>query len=122
MGRGTYSIVARDARSGELGVAVQSHWFAVGSVVSWARAGVGAAATQSVPDVAHGPGALDRLHEGLDPTDAIAAVLREDELARFRQLGVVDARGAAAAHTGSGCIPHAGDVRGVSLAMRACAR
>ena len=56
MGRGTYSIVARDARSGELGVAVQSHWFAVGSVVSWARAGVGAVATQSVVEVAHGPG------------------------------------------------------------------
>jgi uncharacterized Ntn-hydrolase superfamily protein len=119
MRRGTYSIVARDARSGELGVAVQSHWFAVGSVVSWARAGVGAAATQSVPEVAHGPGALDRLHEGLDPTDAIAAVLREDELARFRQLGVVDARAGAAAHTGSGCIPHAGDVRGEGFTCQA---
>jgi uncharacterized Ntn-hydrolase superfamily protein len=119
MRRGTYSIVARDARSGELGVAVQSHWFAVGSVVSWARAGVGAAATQSVVEVAHGPGALDRLGEGLDATDAIAAVLREDELARFRQLGVVDARGAAAAHTGSGCIPHAGDVRGEGFTCQA---
>jgi len=119
MRRGTYSIVARDASSGELGVAVQSHWFAVGSVVSWARAGVGAAATQSVAEVAHGPGALARLHEGLDASEAIAAVLREDELAHFRQLAVVDARGGAAAHTGSGCIPYAGDVRGEGFACQA---
>ena len=93
MRRGTYSIVARDPPTGELGVAVQSHWFAVGSVVTWTRAGVGAVATQSVAEVAHGPGALDRLQQGLDARHAIAAVLREDELARFRQLGVVDARG-----------------------------
>ena len=95
MRRGTYSIVARDPPTGELGVAVQSHWFAVGSVVTWARPGVGAAATQSVAEVAHGPNALDRLQGGMDAAGAIEAVLAEDELARFRQLGVVDARGAA---------------------------
>ena len=67
MRRGTYSIVARDPVTGELGVAVQSHWFSVGSVVAWARPGVGAVATQSVAEVAHGPNALDRLQHGLDP-------------------------------------------------------
>jgi uncharacterized Ntn-hydrolase superfamily protein len=108
--RGTYSIVARDPSTGELGVGVQSHWFSVGSVVAWARPGVGAVATQSVAEIAHGPNALDRLHDGLDPASAVAAVLREDEQARYRQLGVVDARGRVAAHTGTGCIPYAADV------------
>ena len=119
MRKGTYSIVARDPATGELGVAVQSHWFAVGSVVAWARPGVGAAATQSVAEVAHGPNALDRLRAGSDASSAIAAVLAGDELARFRQLGVVDARGEAAAHTGSGCIPHAGEVIGQGFACQA---
>jgi uncharacterized Ntn-hydrolase superfamily protein len=119
MRQGTYSIVARDAASGELGVAVQSHWFSVGGVVAWARPGVGAAATQSVAEVAHGPGALERLQQGLDAAEAIAAVLAGDEQARFRQLGVVDAKGRAAAHTGEGCIPFAGDVIGDGFACQA---
>ncbi len=116
---GTYSIVARDAASGELGVAVQSHWFSVGSVVSWARPGVGAVATQSIAEVAHGPGALERLSQGLDAAAAIAAVLEPDELARFRQLGVVDALGNAVAHTGEGCIAHAGDEGGEGFSCQA---
>jgi uncharacterized Ntn-hydrolase superfamily protein len=119
MRQGTYSIVARDGSTGELGVAVQSHWFGVGGVVSWARAGVGAAATQSVAEVAHGPHALDRLAEGLAAEEAITAVLSDDELARFRQLGVVDADGRAAAHTGGGCIAHAGDVKGEGFTCQA---
>lgn len=119
MRRGTYSIVAHDPATGELGVAVQSHWFSVGSVVSWARSGVGAAATQSVAEVAHGPRALDRLQEGLGSTGAIAAVLGEDELAPVRQLGLVDARGEAAAHTGRGCIPIASHVVGDGFACQA---
>jgi uncharacterized Ntn-hydrolase superfamily protein len=119
MRRGTYSIVARDAATGELGVAVQSHWFSVGSVVAWARPGVGAVATQSVAEIAHGPNALDRLADGLDAPGAIEAVLASDELARFRQLGVVDARGNAASHTGEGCIPHAGDAGGEGFACQA---
>jgi uncharacterized Ntn-hydrolase superfamily protein len=117
--RGTYSIVARDRASGELGVAVQSHWFSVGSVVSWARPGVGAVATQSTAEVAHGPGALDRLAAGLDASGAIDAVLADDQLARFRQLGVVDASGHAASHTGDGCIPHAGHRTGDGYACQA---
>src|SRR5947199_6017971 len=108
MRRGTYSIVARDPSTGELGVAVQSHWFSVGSVVAWARPGVGAVATQSVAEVAYGPNALEHLAAGLDAADAIAAVLGDDPLARFRQVGAVDAAGRAAAHTGTGCIAHAG--------------
>jgi uncharacterized Ntn-hydrolase superfamily protein len=119
MRNGTYSIVARDKASGELGVAVQSHWFSVGSVVSWARPGVGAVATQSVAEVAHGPNALDRLASGLDAGAAIAAVLSDDDQARYRQLGVVDAEGGSAAHTGEECIPFAGEVVGEGFACQA---
>lgn len=116
---GTYSIVAHDAATGELGVAVQSHWFSVGSVVSWAAPGTGAVATQSIAEVAHGPNALARLAEGASPREAIDAVLAHDQLARYRQLGVIDARGLAAAHTGDGCIPYAGDVQGEGFSCQA---
>jgi uncharacterized Ntn-hydrolase superfamily protein len=119
MRRGTYSIVARDPSTGELGVAVQSHWFAVGSVVAWARPGVGAVATQSVAEVAHGPNALDRLQDGLDAPSALAAVLGDDALASYRQLGVVDASGHVAAHSGDGCIPYAGDRSGEGFTAQA---
>ncbi|HEY0516340.1 MAG TPA: DUF1028 domain-containing protein [Solirubrobacteraceae bacterium] len=119
MRRGTYSIVAADEASGELGVAVQSHWFSVGSVVSWARAGVGAVATQSVAEVAHGPNMLAQLEQGLDAQAAIEAVLASDEQARYRQLGAVDAQGRAAAYTGESCILHAGDVVGERFACQA---
>jgi uncharacterized Ntn-hydrolase superfamily protein len=119
MRQGTYSIVARDAETGELGVAVQSHWFSVGSVVPWARPGVGAVATQSIAEIAHGPDVLARLQDGLDPNAAMAAVLARDDLAQYRQLGVVDAAGSAAAHTGAGCIPYAGDVQGEGFTCQA---
>jgi len=119
MRRGTYSIAARDPATGELGVAVQSHWFSVGSLVGWACPGVGAVATQSVLEVAHGPGALSALERGLDAAGAIAAVLRSDGKARYRQLGVVDAQGRAAAHTGEGCIADAGDVGGEDFSCQA---
>lgn len=119
MRRGTYSIVARDAHSGELGVAVQSHWFSVGSVVAWARPGVGAVATQAIAEIAHGPGAIEALAEGLAPQEAIAAVLAADDLAHFRQLAVVDARGRVGVHTGAACIPHAGDAVGEGFSCQA---
>jgi uncharacterized Ntn-hydrolase superfamily protein len=119
MRNGTYSIVARDDGTGELGVAVQSHWFSVGSVVSWARPGVGAVATQSVAEIAHGPNALDQLATGLDAGAAMSAVLAGDGQARYRQLGVVDAGGGAAAHTGEDCIPFAGEVVGEGFACQA---
>jgi uncharacterized Ntn-hydrolase superfamily protein len=119
MRRGTYSIVARDAGSGELAVAVQSHWFSVGSVVSWARPGVGAAATQSVAEIAHGPNMLERMQDGLDPAGAIAAVLESDDLASYRQLSAVDAQGRVGAHTGADCIEYAGDVSGECFSCQA---
>jgi uncharacterized Ntn-hydrolase superfamily protein len=115
---GTYSIVARGPE-GELGVAVQSHWFSVGSIVSWARAGVGAIATQSVADPGYGPRLLDRLERGAAPQQALGEELAADEEARFRQVGVVDAAGAVAAHTGDGCIVHAGHVEAEGFAVQA---
>lgn len=117
--RGTYSIVARDPATGQLGVAVQSHWFSVGSIVSWARAGIGAVATQSIGEPAYGPRLLDRLAAGEAPDDALAAELAGDELARFRQVAVVDSAGAVAVHTGEGCMPYAGHEIGDGFSAQA---
>jgi uncharacterized Ntn-hydrolase superfamily protein len=119
MRHGTYSIVARDPATGELGAAVQSHWFSVGSLCPWARPGVGAVATQSVVEPAHGPHALDRLAAGDDAQGALASVLAADPLARARQVGVVDARGGVAVHTGPDCIAEAGHVAGADHACQA---
>jgi uncharacterized Ntn-hydrolase superfamily protein len=117
--RGTYSIVARDPGTGALGVAVQSHWFSVGSIVAWARAGVGAVATQSIAEAAHGPRLLDRLAADEAPAAALAAELSADELARFRQVAVVDSAGRVAVHSGDACMPHAGDRRGEGFSVQA---
>jgi uncharacterized Ntn-hydrolase superfamily protein len=119
MRRGTYSIVARDPDTGELGVAVQSHWFSVGSIVSWALPGIGAVATQSIAEPAYGPRLLDRLEAGSSPRDALDELLAADEQARFRQVAVVDAGGAIAVHTGEGCIPQAGHVEGDGYSAQA---
>jgi uncharacterized Ntn-hydrolase superfamily protein len=108
----TYSIVARDPVTGELGVAVQSHWFGVGAVVPHVRPGVGAVATQSVPDPAHGSRLLDLLEQGAPPDEAIDAILRADEAGAYRQIAVVDDRGRVAVHTGHGCMPDAGHTTG----------
>jgi uncharacterized Ntn-hydrolase superfamily protein len=112
MRHGTYSIVAFDPETGELGAAVQSHWFSVGSLCTWARPGVGAVATQSVVEPAFGPHALDRMAEGAGAPDALAGLIAADALGAVRQLGVVDARGGVAVHTGPDCIPCAGDATG----------
>ena len=96
MRTGTYSIVARDAATGELGAAVHSHWFAVGPIVPWVRAGVGAVCTQSVAEPAYGPRLLDLLAGGAGARAALDQLLAEDESARFRQVGVVDAAAASA--------------------------
>jgi uncharacterized Ntn-hydrolase superfamily protein len=117
--RGTYSIVARDPRSGELGVAVQSHWFAVGPIVPWVRAGVGAVATQSIAEPAYGPRALDALAAGARARGALDELVGDDDLARFRQVAVVDAHGNAAAHTGEGCIAYAGHQIGAEFSAQA---
>jgi uncharacterized Ntn-hydrolase superfamily protein len=112
MRHGTYSIVARDPATGELGAAVQSHWFSVGSLCTWARPGVGAVATQSVVEPAHGPNALDRIEAGATAVDALADLVAADALGAVRQVGVVDADGGVAVHTGPDCIPCAGDATG----------
>src|SRR4051812_17804437 len=116
---GTYSIAARDPATGEMGVAVQSHWFSVGSVVSWARAGTGAVATQSVAEVAYGPRVLDRLAAGEDATSALRAELDADASARVRQVAVVDVHGRVAVHTGEDCIVHAGHESGEQFSCQA---
>jgi uncharacterized Ntn-hydrolase superfamily protein len=115
----TYSIVARDPHTGELGVAVQSHWFAVGPIVPWAEAGVGAVATQANVEVSYGPRLLALLRDGLDPREALGRLLAEDPGAADRQVAVVDATGRIAVHTGEGCIPFAGDAVGEGVSCQA---
>jgi uncharacterized Ntn-hydrolase superfamily protein len=112
MRHGTYSIVALDPTTGEVGAAVQSHWFSVGSLCIWARPGIGAAATQSVVEPAHGPHALDRIADGAPADDALRELIAADPLGAVRQVGVVDAAGNVAVHTGANCIPCAGDALG----------
>jgi len=119
MRHGTYSIVARDPDTGELGAAVQSHWFSVGSLCTWARPGVGAVATQSVVEPAHGPNALDRLAAGASAQEALDALLAADPLAAMRQVGIVDAQGGVAVATGPDCIAHAGDAAGATWSCQA---
>lgn len=104
----TYSIVARDPATGEMGVAVQSHWFSVGSIVSWAEAGVGAVATQSFVDPAYGPLGLELMRRERPAEVALAALLSADADAAVRQVAMVDASGRAAAHTGGRSIQAAG--------------
>jgi uncharacterized Ntn-hydrolase superfamily protein len=104
----TYSIVARDATTGELGVAVQSHWFSVGSTVTWAEAGVGAVATQSFVNPAYGPRGLELMKSGLSAAQALEALLLVDDGRDVRQVAFVDAAGTVAAHTGAKCIESAG--------------
>jgi uncharacterized Ntn-hydrolase superfamily protein len=116
---GTYSIVAFDPATGEHGAAVHSHWFSVGSLCIWARPGIGAVATQSVVEPAHGPHGLDRLAAGAQAADALAALLAPDALAAVRQVAIVDAAGAVAVHTGADCIPCAGDATGEHVSAQA---
>jgi uncharacterized Ntn-hydrolase superfamily protein len=115
----TYSIVARDPHTGELGVAVQSHWFSVGTVVTWAEAGVGAVATQSFAEPAYGPQALALLTIGLDASTALAALIAADADRERRQVAIVDAGGKVAVHTGEGCIAEAGHATGDAVSVQA---
>jgi uncharacterized Ntn-hydrolase superfamily protein len=115
----TYSIVARDEASGELGVAVETCMFAVGSLVPWARAGVGAVATQAIGEAAYGPRCLDALAAGASAEEALSAAQGVDPLAVIRQVGVVGANGTSAAVTGELCIDHAGHVVGDGFAVQA---
>jgi uncharacterized Ntn-hydrolase superfamily protein len=115
----TYSIVARDPNTGELGVAVQSHWFSVGPLVPWCRPGVGAVATQANLEVSYGPRALDLLAGGADPATALGELIAADPLRATRQVAIVDAAGDTAAHTGDQCMPFAGHVTGEGVCCQA---
>ena len=108
----TYSIVARDPASGQLGVAVQSHYFSVGAVVPWAEPGVGAVATQSFLDIAYGPEGLASMRSGRGAPEALGALVAADPAAALRQVAMVDAAGGVAAHTGVRCVAAAGHLVG----------
>lgn len=115
----TYSIVARDPRTGEMGVGVQSHWFSVGSVVSWGEAGVGVVATQSLVNKSFGLRGLELLKQGKSPQEAIDILLSDDEGRDVRQVAILDAQGRVATHTGSKCIKQAGHIVGDNFSVQA---
>ncbi|MEM1042374.1 MAG: DUF1028 domain-containing protein [Bacteroidota bacterium] len=115
----TYSIVAHDAETGQLGVAVQSHWFSVGAVVPWAEPGVGAVATQSFVDPAYGPRGLELMRTGSSAEEALAALVSADAGRAVRQVAFVDAEGRVAVHTGSRAIAAAGHRTGDGYAVQA---
>ena len=115
----TYSIVARDAATGHLGVAVQSHYFGVGAVVPWAESGVGVVATQSFLNVGYGPGGLAAMRAGRTAEDALAEALARDPERHLRQVAMVDAAGHVAAHTGELCVAAAGHLTGDGFSVQA---
>jgi uncharacterized Ntn-hydrolase superfamily protein len=115
----TYSIVARDAATGELGVAVQSHWFSAGTIVPWAEPGVGAVATQSFADPDYGPLGLTLMRSGKDASQALGALIGIDENANVRQVGMVDANGGVANYTGDKSIIEYCDLVGDGFAVQA---
>lgn len=115
----TFSIVARDSITGEMGVAVQSHWFSVGSVVTWAEAGVGAVATQSFVDPAYGPLGLDLMRARKTARQALDALLGSDSGRDIRQVAMIDVNGNIATHTGSKCIRGAGHIVGRNYSVQA---
>ena len=115
----TFSIVARDPETGGLGVAVQSHWFSTGSLVTWAEAGVGAIATQSMVEVSYGPLGLDSLRSGRSATETLEQLLAEDERRDLRQVAMIDNNGQVATHTGKRCIANAGHVTGEGFSTQA---
>lgn len=114
----TYSIVARDPVTGQMGVAVQSHWFAVGQIVPWAEAGVGAIATQSFVDPSYGKLGLDLLRTGKSATSVMAALTAGDNACEVRQVGIVDAKGNVASFTGTRAIIFAGGIASAATSAR----
>lgn len=115
----TYSIVARDARTGAFGVGVQTHQPSVGAIVPWVRDGIGAIATQSFANIAFGPQALALLETGMEAPRALAAIIAGDTMPGRRQVAIVDAAGVAAVHTGDECIPYAGHIIGDGYSCQA---
>jgi uncharacterized Ntn-hydrolase superfamily protein len=119
MRRGTYSIVARDPRTGDLGVAAQSHWLAVGAALPWAEPGVGAVAVQSSPEPESGARALGLLRQGIEPGAVLETLHADDPGASVRQVAIVDAHGRTAVHTGAECVREAGHGIGDGFACAA---
>lgn len=115
----TYSIVARDPKTGELGVAVQSHWFSVGAMVPWAEPGVGAVATQSFVDPSYGKLGLELMRVGRGAPEALAGLLAADSGRDVRQVAMIDAQGRVAAHTGKKCVEFAGNQAGKDFSVQA---
>ena len=115
----TYSIVARDPNTGELGVAVQSHWFSVGPIVAWAEAGVGAVATQSFVDPSYGKNGLDMMRAGKSAPDTLKELLAKDEGREVRQVAMIDAQGRVDAWTGKNDIQAAGHIVGTDFSVQA---
>jgi uncharacterized Ntn-hydrolase superfamily protein len=115
----TFSIVARDPATGELGVAVQSHWFSVGSIVTWAEAGVGAVATQSFVDPSYGKNGLDLMRAGKSAPDTLKELLEKDEGREVRQVAMIDAQGRVDAWTGKNDIQAAGHIVGNNFSAQA---
>lgn len=115
----TYSIVARDPQTGEMGVAVQSHWFSVGSIVAWGEAGVGVVATQSFVNPSFGQRGLELLKKGMTAQEAVDLLISTDEGRDVRQLAIVDAKGNSAGYTGAKCIAEAGHIFGDNYSVQA---
>jgi uncharacterized Ntn-hydrolase superfamily protein len=115
----TYSIVARDPATGELGVAVQSHWFSVGAIVTWAEAGVGVVATQSFVDPGYGQRGLDLMRRGVSAPEALKQLVAADPQRDVRQVAMIDAQGRVAAHTGEKAIAAAGHQVGEQYSAQA---
>jgi uncharacterized Ntn-hydrolase superfamily protein len=115
----TYSIVARDAETGQLAIGVQSHYFAAGAAVPWAEAGVGAVATQSVVELGYGPKGLALMRDGVSAPEALERLVAGDEMAALRQVAMIDASGEVAVHTGVGCVSVAQDATGPQVSVQA---
>lgn len=115
----TYSIVARDSATGEMAVGVQSHWFSVGSIVSWGKAGVGVVATQSFVNPAYGPKGLKLMEEGKSPSEALEQLLAQDDGKAYRQVAFLNVKGETAAHTGDKCVEAAGHLTGENFSVQA---
>ncbi len=115
----TFSIVARDPDTGELGVAVQSHWFSVGPIVAWAEAGVGAVATQSFVDPSYGKNGLDMMRGGKSAPDTLKELLGKDDAKEVRQVAMIDAQGRVEAWTGRNDIQAAGHIVGKNFSVQA---
>jgi len=116
---GTYSIVAYDKEAGQIGVAVQSHWFAVGALVAWAEAGVGAVATQSFIEPSYGPSGLNLMRSGKSAPETLAVLLAEDAMKDVRQVAMIDTNGKADAFTGASCVDDASHIVGHHFSVQA---